>query len=103
MLEVSDVANQTLELLRQIQAEIAEVKDHSAANHAELAELRGSVETGFERLVPAVTGLNDAVKDLSAQITMLSRGVSVAMDSRARLEERMDRMEARVAEIEGRD
>ena len=68
------------------------------ANTNELRELRTDVQANSARL----SAVEEAILGYTAQITMFSRSLTVQMEARTRLEDKIDAMDKRLADLEDR-
>ena len=83
--------------------QLKKIREAIDGNRGELVALRGDVQrntAAISGLANRTFALEEAVVANTAQVTMLARSVTVTMESRARLEDRVDAIEARVDTLE---
>jgi chromosome segregation ATPase len=92
-----------LEQLKGIRSDLAGLSAKVEENTSEIRNLRGDVQRNTEAiggLSERMSAVEQAIVGYTAQITMFSRSLTVQMEARVRLEEKVDDLYRRLEALE---
>jgi hypothetical protein len=92
----------TVRVLQEIRDDMRGMREEQRGMREEQRSLREDLRVMAERNDARFEVIETALRDLAQQLVILGRGVQVAIEQRARTEERLDDHEQRIAAIERR-